>query len=461
MRVLLISTYELGRQPVHVSSPAASLREAGHDIDVLDLAVDELESDYVATVDAVGISVPMHTATRLATLVAERIKTERKDLPIAIYGLYAGVVDRDEPTPFDAVLTGEYEPELLAWVESIAEGRGVRRTSSRTGRSDFLVPERHGLPTLDNYARLEFGGETRLAGAVEASHGCRHRCRHCPIPAVYDGRMRVVPQEVVLADIDQLVESGARHVTFGDPDFLNAPRHSLDVLRAAHAAHPDLSFDATVKVSHLLDHSGLLSEMAEMNLLFVVSAFESVHDPTLEVLDKGHTVDDMSRAVDLVRSAGMFIRPTWLPFVPWTEPDHVVDLFRFIDRHDLGSSTDPVQLSIRLLIPRGSLLEGHPAVTPHLRTYDSGALTWSWDFANGETELIHKELEKIAADASDCGQDFSATLDEMRSVVARVTGEFLGDSNPSVDPAPRLTESWFCCSEPTQSQVVTLGIGPG
>ena len=461
MRVLLISTYELGRQPVHLSSPAARLRAKGHDISVLDLSVGELDEDHVSGVDAVGISVPMHTATRLARLVADRIKAQREDLPIALYGLYAGVAVRDEHAPIDAVFAGEYEPDLVAWLESIADGRETRVASSRTGRSEFLVPERRGLPGLDSYARLEFGGETRLAGAVEASHGCRHRCRHCPIPAVYDGRIRIVPKEVVLADIDQLVASGACHVTFGDADFLNAPRHSLDILRAASATHPELTFDATIKVSHLLDHSDMLADLAEMNLLFIVSAFESVDDPTLEVLDKGHTVDDMSRVVELVRSAGMFIRPTWLPFVPWTEPAHVVDLFRFVDRHDLASSIDPVQMSIRLLIPKGSLLEDHPVVVPHLRAYDPTRLTWEWEFSNPETDLLQKELEKIASDASDCGQALSETLGEMRSAVARLTGEPLGTSSSSGDPAPRLTESWFCCAEPTQSQVVTLGIGPG
>lgn len=459
MHVLLISTYELGRQPVHVSSPAASLAAAGHRVSAVDLAADELESDDIGTVDAVGISVPMHTATRLGLMVAERINSERPDLPIALYGLYAGVPDSDHREAIDAVFAGEYEPALLSWVDSIARGGGAAASSSRTGRSDFSVPARSGLPGLDRYARLDFQGEMRLAGAVEASHGCRHRCRHCPIPSVYDGRMRVVPKDVVLADVAQLVESGARHITFGDPDFLNAPRHSLDILQAAHDAHPGLTFDATIKVSHIIDHADLWPEMARMNLLFVVSAFESVDNDTLEVLDKGHSVEDMSRAIDLVRSAGIFIRPTWLPFVPWTEPGHVADMFRFIEDHDLVSSTDPVQMSIKLLIPRGSLLEDHPRVLPHLEAYDAESLSWTWKFSDPETELIQKELETIAAEASDCDEQVTMTLERMRQTVSRLTGDDLGVLGPATDGAPRLTESWFCCAEPTQSQMLSIELG--
>lgn len=446
MRVLLVSTYELGRQPVHLASPAAALRRAGHEVRVVDISVDDLSDEDVEWPERLAISVPMHTATRLADSLVDVYRPRRPDLPIAIYGLYAGVGSAD----VDARLEGEYEPALIEWVSG-----DLSISSRHLGRSDLMVPDRVGLPTLDRYARLEHDGGTVLAGAVEASHGCRHRCRHCPIPAVYDGRIRVVDRDDLLADIRNLVAAGARHVTFGDADFLNAPAHSLAVLEAAHAAHPEVSFDATIKVEHILQHGDIWPHLAELNLLFVVSAFESVDEETLEILDKGHSVADMSEAVTLTREAGVHIRPTWLPFFPWTTPDDVADVFQFIDDHDLAGATDPVQLSIKLLMPRGSLLESHTAMAPHLSGYDAAALTWRWDFADHETELLYKELEAIAANASDCGQEAIATLNEMRGVVSRASGRDLMPLD-EVTPAPRLTESWFCCSEPTGSQTVTI-----
>lgn len=449
MRVLLLSTYELGRQPVHLASPAAALREAGHQVRTVDLAVDALDIGVVDWSDRVAISVPMHTATRLADEVVEALSRSHPDLPVALYGLYADVGG----AAVDARLVGEYEPALLRWV-----GGGAPDTSRYIGRSEFVVPDRVGLPGLESYARLEHDGTSVLAGAVEASHGCRHRCRHCPIPAVYDGRIRIVPREDVLTDIANLVAAGAGHITFGDADFLNAPAHSLDILERAHAAHPDVTFDATIKVEHIVDHDDLWSRMAELNLLFVVSAFESVDDVTLDILDKGHTVSDMSHAVELVRAAGISIRPTWLPFLPWTTPADIAETFRFIAEHDLTGATDPVQMSIKLLVPRGSLLEEHPALRAHLSRYDESALTWLWDFADPETAVLHKELETIAANASDCGQESAKTLEEMRTAVVRASGR---DLPAFVDsgPEPRLTESWFCCAEPTEGQAVSIQIG--
>jgi hypothetical protein len=187
----------------------------------------------------------------------------------------------------------------------------------------------------------------------------------------------------------------------------------------------------------------------------VVSAFESVDEGTLRVLDKGHTVEHMSTAIDLTRAAGVHIRPTWLPFMPWTTPGDVADIIEFIDRHHLAGATDPVQMSIKLLMPRGSLLEERPEVAPYLRGYDREALTWRWEFAHPETEVLHKELDAIAASASDCGQETVATLDQMRAAVARTTGRTMPPI-ATASATPRLTESWFCCAEPTGAQALTI-----
>ena len=348
-----------------IASPAAALAAAGVDVVTLDLAVEDWDSARLNDADAVAFSVPMHTAMRLAIPMARELRRQRPGLPIAFYGLYAGVgQERVVGDVADSVFVGEYEPALVDWAVTVESGLRRKGHDPEPGTSRFHRPERSVLPWHENYARLEWMGEARLAAAVEASHGCRHRCRHCPIPVVYDGRMRVVGADSVLADIDQLVADGIQHVTFGDPDFLNAPRYSMDLLRQAHSAHPELTFDLTVKVEHILAHRSLWPQMAELGVLFVVSAFESTDDRTLEILDKNHTAADMSEAVALLRSSGIHVRPTWLPFFPWTTPMDVADIVGFIDDHRLWSATDPVQLAIKLLIPEGRSWRAIPRSCP-------------------------------------------------------------------------------------------------
>ena len=463
MRLLLVSTYELGHQPVHLANAASALQSAGIDVDAIDLSVESWKVDLLEKADAVAFSVPMHTAMRLATTVAAGIREKHPKLPIAFFGLYASVGSDWTLGALEAsAFAGEYVGDLVAWARAL-EGGAHRPPAALLSltRPEPIVPDRSLLPPHDQYARLEWAGEARLAAAVEATHGCRHRCRHCPIPVLYDGRLRVVGMEPVLADIASLAADGVQHVTFADPDFFNAPRYSLDILREAHAAHPGLTFDVTVKVEHILAHRDLWPEVAELGVLFVISAFESVDQGTLAVLDKGHTVSDMREAVAVAGAAGIHLRPTWLPFLPWTTPDDIADLVCFLDQERLWAVTDPVQLSIKLLLPAGSLLEAHPAVTPHLIRYDAPSLTWLWDFEDAATAVLHKQLDQIAAEASDCGAESSETLAAMRQAISHASGVDLGPLPPFTAGAPRLTESWFCCAEPTAAQATAVTIGAG
>ena len=455
MRILLVSTYELGHQPLHLASPAARLIRDGHIVSCLDLAVEEWDVARFDDAELVAFSVPMHTAMRLAVQAATRLREDRRragqpPIPIAFYGLYAAVAsDRTVGNVADCLIVGEYEDELAAWVGSHSglnhqAGNGVVHVD--LGRKAFLPPARHLLPGLENYARLEVDGEARLAGYVEASHGCRHRCRHCPIPAVYDGRYRVTGLENVMADISAQVRLGARHITFGDPDFLNAPRYSMDVLREVNGAFPDLTFDLTVKVEHILDHRDLWTEAARMNVLFLVSAFETTNNEILRVLDKGHTVSDMADATQVSRDAGIQIRPSWMPFTPLTRAGDLADIFDFLVELDLLASVDPVQLSIRLLIPDGSLILGSE-MAPFIGEYDPDALTYRWMARDTRVDELQARMALIAEQG---GDDQRGTITEMWSCVRPATSMPAWSQTKPI----RLSESWFCCAEPTTTQLL-------
>ena len=436
MRILLVSTYELGHQPLHLASPAARLRGEGHEVQTVDLSL-EGSAIKAGWPEAIAYSVPMHTALRLAIQSAIELRTLDPDLPIAFYGLYAGMGGEELEI---SQLVGEYETLLVEWSSGLTP-----RTHTDISQQKFLVPDRTGLSPLSSYAHLAGDVMERQVGYVEASHGCRHRCRHCPIPAVYDGRYRITGHGNVMADIDQQVLAGAEHITFGDPDFLNAPRYSMDVLRAAHRKYPDLTFDVTVKVSHILDHRHLWPELASLGVVMVVSAFETTNDRILKILDKGHSAAEMGAAVKVVRGAGIELRPSWLPFTPWTEPGDLAEILDFLDMHDLLDAVDPVQLSVRLLVPRGSLL----ADRPEMSAFDAARLSYTWFSPYPGVEEMQSQIARLAEDG--IGRPHLETIE--RIWVSAMTRPF-----PSVLDRGRLrlSEPWFCCSEPTQHQLVSI-----
>src|SRR5947209_1133594 len=433
MRVLLISTYELGHPPLHVASPAGTLRRAGHDVRCLDLALERLDDEAVDWAQAIAFSVPMHTAMRLALRAAHAARARRPELPICLYGLYAPVSrDLTVGRVADRVIGGEYERGLLAWAD------GGTPSELDLGRFDFGLPARDLLPPLERYAHLALDGRERPVGYVEASHGCVHKCRHCPIPPVYDGRIRIVAREAVIADVEQLVALGARHITFGDPDFLNGRRHSLEVVRAIHERFPDLTFDCTTKVEHILEFPQVWPELAQAGCLFVVTALECVNDEILERLDKGHTTDDARTAVALLREHGIEPRPSFMPFTPWTTREDVLELLAFVADNDLVANVDPVQYTIRLLLPEGSLLLDHPDMRPHLGGYDAERLSYEWTAADPAVDELQRELAALVEDS------VGEPADRVFAQVCDAVGLTRALPAGSVEGRPRLTEPWFC-----------------
>ncbi|MGH3441310.1 MAG: CUAEP/CCAEP-tail radical SAM (seleno)protein [Nitriliruptorales bacterium] len=451
MRVLLVSTYELGHQPLHVAAPAAALQEGGHEVRCVDTAVEHWDPGAVGWADAVAFSVPMHTAMRLAMRAAAAVKDQDPDLPTAFYGLYAPVSrDLTIGRLADAAFAGTYTPGLVAWVGALeAGGRDEPGLSVSLDRPEQPLPARDLLPPLQRYAHLAIDGTERPVGYVEATQGCLLACRHCPVPTVYGGRFRAVPREAVLADIDQLVAAGATHITFGDPDFLNGPTHSMKLVRELHASWPDLTFDVTTKVDHVVRDADLWEELAAAGCLFVVSAFETTNDAILARLDKGHTAAQEAEVVTLLRRHGIEPRPSWLPFTPWTTLDDLVDLLDFVVAHDLVGNVDPVQYTIRLLLPEGSLLLGEPTLEPHLGPYDAETLSYRWTAADPRVDGLQRELTELVEQRTEEDASAIATFLDVNAAVRRAAGrtaEIPDDAIPAgaTEGRPRLTEPWFC-----------------
>src|SRR6266404_3367638 len=267
MKIVLISTYELGRQPFGLVSPAAWLRKRGHEVACFDLTRQALDAVTVRSAELIAIYLPMHTATRLACKLIPALREQNAGAHICCYGLYAPMnAEYFRSLGVGTILGGEFEGGLVRLAErlSCAEkndkifpqglkhleagrsmsepfeaqdklklrppsatekkpqgsedsalryrgGDALKRTPTTfvgtqvepivsLERLEFEVPDRTGLAPIAQYAHLVVpGGGYRVVGSTEASRGCKHLCRHCPIVPVYNGVFRIVAQDVVLA----------------------------------------------------------------------------------------------------------------------------------------------------------------------------------------------------------------------------------------------------------------------
>ena len=436
VRILLISAYDLGHQPFGLASPAAWLRAEGHEVAMADLSRDPLDAAAVAESDWVAFHLPMHTAARMSVQCIETVKRINPQARLCCFGLYAPVNEALlRGMGVEHVIGGEFEQAL---VDAVAG----RRTGTQTvflDRLPFLQPDRGGLPELGRYARLLHGGESRVAGYTEASRGCRHMCRHWPIVPVYQGKFRIVPREVVLADVRAQVAAGARHITFGDPDFLNGPGHALPLVEALHHEFPDVTYDVTIKVEHLLRHEPALSVLKRTGCLFVTSAVESLDNAVLARLDKGHTRADFVRALELMRSHGLAMMPTFVAFTPWTTRETYPDLLHAVRDLDLVENVAPIQLAIRLLIPAGSrLLELEDLGADE---FDAAALSYRWKHPDPEMDRLCSDLQRIIQEAD---RRKASRGEIFRSIWERAVGNWPDFMLADRATVPYLTEPWYC-----------------
>src|ERR1700719_3555625 len=498
MKIVLISTYELGRQPFGLVSPAAWLRRRGYEVACFDLTRQELDAGAVGLAELIAIYLPMHTATRLACKLIPSLRERNSAAHICCYGLYAPMnAEYLRSLGAETILGGEFEGGLARLAERLERNFQSGDGSVLSNRKDwdalkrapttfaggsqpslaqntqaegmislerlaFEVPDRAGLAPMAKYAHLIVPGDGfRVVGSTEATRGCKHLCRHCPIVPVYNGVFRVVEREVVLDDIRQQVAAGARHITFGDPDFFNGPAHALSIVTAMHREFPALSYDVTIKIEHLRKHDAHLATLRDTGCLFVISAVESVDDRVLEKFDKGHTRADFLAVVARFRELGMTLLPTCVPFTPWTTLEGYTNLLEVLAEQGLYENVAPIQLAIRLLIPAGSRLLELPEVSAMVGPFDSAALVFPWKHEDMRVDALAREISQLVQR----GDSLKLSRTEIFSHIRRAANAAAGNRVPNgiayslskSAPVPYLDEPWYCCAEPMDLQFVSIG----
>ncbi len=455
MKILLISTYELGRQPFGLASPAAWLRKRGHGVTCLDLSRQALSERAVREARLIAFYVPMHTAARLTLELLEPIRAANPEAHLCAYGLYAPLAGESlRRQGIESLCGGEFEQALvdlaehLSGLSSLPQNHPLDSNIS-LARLRFLTPDRTDLPALKNFAHLVMpAGEHRVAGYTEASRGCKHVCSHCPVVPVYNGVFRIVDREVVLADIRQQVKAGAQHITFGDPDFFNGVGHAVPLVEALHREFPELTYDVTIKVEHLRENKELLRTLRDTGCLFIVSAVESLDDRILEKLKKGHTQADFFTVVEECRRAGIALQPTFVPFTPWTTFENYLDLLEQLSRLDLITAVAPIQLAIRLLVTAGSRLLELEEIRGQVGAFDAKTLAYPWHHREPGIDQLCEELQDLVAAAEKRKEGRAAIFEDIWRAANRVAGRPAKENRITESErgkgVPYLNEPWYC-----------------
>ena len=377
MKILLLSFYDLGKQPKIISELYQKLNNGTNEIDIVDYSVEE-KTLNLKNYDALGVYASMHTASVLAE---EYLRN--KDLPnkLFVFGLYAKVF-KEMFQNFEIIQNLDN-----ADLESLLNVQLNEEYSFK-----HSVPDRTVLPSITDYSHIVDGSNNLIAGSVETTYGCKHECTHCPVPIEFNGTFKTFGTDKILKDVSNQVEAGAKHISFNDPDFFNGPKHALKILEALNIEHPDLTYDSTIKVEHILKYPDYFKELKNLNMLFVISAFETTNDRVLNILKKNHSSLDLNSAVEFSLSHSIDIRPTWMPFSPWTEKQDLPNIIKLIEEYRLRETVDPIQLTIKLLVPKNSLILNDPDINNYLEEYDPSSFSYSWRYMSPDMDKLQNDL---------------------------------------------------------------------
>jgi hypothetical protein len=150
------------------------------------------------------------------------------------------------------------------------------------------------------------------------------------------------------------------------------------------------------------------------------------------------------------------LRPTWVAFTPWTTLEDYLEVLQFVEAHGLIDHVDPVQYTIRLLVPPGSYLLDRAAMTPHLGPLDQAAFTYRWRHPDPRMDRLHRQVSALVEQDARDSADPGATFYRIWALAAETRGwgsrrdlerrfaRRLSLLRPGRKRAPRLTEPWFC-----------------
>ena len=462
MKISLVNPYELGRQPFGLAEPTALLRRAGYEVACCDLSIQKLDTCLSIDTAVVAIYVAMHTATRIAIEALPKIKQLAPDASLCVYGLYAPMnAELFRSLGVTTILGGEFENGLLSLAQRIETGEGEPQAEPDTclDKIEFIAPDRSSLPALSKYASLiNTDGSTTMVGFAESTRGCKYHCKHCPVVPVYDGKFFVIPVDIVLNDIRSQINEGARHISFGDPDFFNGPGHALKIVRALHQEFPALTYDVTIKIEHIVKYPEEMKVLKETGCLFILSAVEAVDDNILKLLDKGHTRADFIKALALLRATDINLAPTFVAFTPWTSLHIYLQLLQHIVDLQLIEAVAPVQLSIRLLIPAGSLILDIEDPNGVIGDFNADILGHPWTSPDPLVDKLQQDVQAWVMQAEAEGLSRPAIFNGIWTIAHELANQPV----PALDlehtglPVPRLSENWYCCAEPTCEQLVSF-----
>lgn len=371
LKVLLVSNFEGGYQPISIATTYSALKENGFNVRILDTYVDGIRENLLEDADLVAISIPLFDALFSGIEIAKRVKTINKDAHITFFGQYASInATRLSPKYSNTSIIGEWEEIIVELANKLEQDKNAlfqavlsKQESdccnNSEGNGKCYLPDRTILPALYKYPQEQIDklcGSKQIIGGTEIARGCHHKCLYCSVYAAYQGRVNMIPEDIVILDVENMIKQGMTHLTFMDADFFNSKFHGIRIIRKLNEKFPNLTYDFTTRVDHINEHKDIISEMAGLGVKFITTAIEFPCKEVVDEIAKEITMEDIESALAFLLETKIKINPTFIMFNPWIKLEDLIEFKKFVNKNNLNDIIDPIQYETRLHIYKGSPL---------------------------------------------------------------------------------------------------------
>jgi len=328
-------------QPLGTLYVAASLKEAGHEVEFYNGAF--LSSTQI--IQKLDVYKPRFIGLYATTFgwdkalhTAKNIKSKFNNTFICVGGPYPIAMQSaclDKHHCIDAVVTGEAEITVPKLIHRLESGQSLHNLAGITFRHNQEIISNDDRPLIENLDKLPFPARELLddvndytpspatyrrkpVALILSSRGCNRRCIFCSQidrERKYGQRgIRFRSVENVIREIEYCLDQGYREIKFIDDTLAANYDRLINLTREIQRRKLDFTWFASACVNQV--DKPLLKAMKEAGCWAILFGVESGVQKNLNTLRKGTTLLQIKKAVAAAKEVGLKVTTSFVFGIP-------------------------------------------------------------------------------------------------------------------------------------------------
>ena len=353
MNILLINSpgkISFISPPLGLLYIAAALREDGHKIYITDYNLEKLDYSKIINfileknIKTVGISIvtpKVYNAIELANAIREKLPK----ISIIAGGPHPTLMSEQllkDCNAFDYIIQREGEWRVRELINRLEKNIPIDDIEGLTFRKNGKIINNHAQTFIQNLDSLPMPARDLIdilkysdymktgvypVTTMMTSRGCPFQCIYCSKPVTGFG-FRAISPENVIKEIESLIDKyGVKEIIFYDDSFtIHRPR-LMEICDLIIQKEIKVRWQCETRVN-IVDEE-LLKKMKQAGCYLIAYGIESGSNRVLQLLRKGITTDQVKKAVDFTKKAGIQVLGYFMLGIPGETEEEIRQTIKF------------------------------------------------------------------------------------------------------------------------------------